>query len=259
MGPTWGSPGADRTQVSPMLAPLTLLSGTFCQDNKSSTNICHPWSVSVPNSVSCVMIRVNCVSFTMVAAGAQSAQLGIGGLWAWYDLGQNVWVGFEHLQVWVLTCHEVGWSNFDNCLRIMLCSVETWVLFSTAVKRGQHFYPPGIFHDGQLNYLPVGSNCDFSGHFNTQVFAPCEPCKSLNIAHIGNAGWLIRQNQFHWLLRMYAMISLAGGMTKIYLWDLQSKPWLLRSCWEKRLGFSSAFIDLSINTRTFVATWLMYC
>ena len=27
MGPTWGPPGADRTQVSPMLAPWTLLSG----------------------------------------------------------------------------------------------------------------------------------------------------------------------------------------------------------------------------------------
>ena len=27
MGPTWGPSGADRTQVGPMLAPLTLLSG----------------------------------------------------------------------------------------------------------------------------------------------------------------------------------------------------------------------------------------
>ena len=29
MGPTWGPSGADRTQVGPMLAPWTLLSGTF--------------------------------------------------------------------------------------------------------------------------------------------------------------------------------------------------------------------------------------
>ena len=28
MGPTWGPPGADRTQVGPMLAPRTLLSGS---------------------------------------------------------------------------------------------------------------------------------------------------------------------------------------------------------------------------------------
>ena len=27
MGPTWGPPGADRTQVDPMFAPWTLLSG----------------------------------------------------------------------------------------------------------------------------------------------------------------------------------------------------------------------------------------
>ena len=31
MGPTWGSSGADRTQVGPMLAPWTLLSGQYCK------------------------------------------------------------------------------------------------------------------------------------------------------------------------------------------------------------------------------------
>ena len=30
MGPTWGPSGADRTQVGPMLAPWTLLSGILC-------------------------------------------------------------------------------------------------------------------------------------------------------------------------------------------------------------------------------------
>ena len=30
MGPTWGPSGADRTQVGPMLAPWTLLSGLAC-------------------------------------------------------------------------------------------------------------------------------------------------------------------------------------------------------------------------------------
>ena len=34
MGPTWGPSGADRTQVGPMLAPWTLLSGDVC--------VCHP-------------------------------------------------------------------------------------------------------------------------------------------------------------------------------------------------------------------------
>ena len=32
MGPTWGSSGADRTQVGPMLAPWTLLSGLWRHD-----------------------------------------------------------------------------------------------------------------------------------------------------------------------------------------------------------------------------------
>ena len=33
MGPTWGLPGAARSQVGPMLAPWTLLSGRICHSN----------------------------------------------------------------------------------------------------------------------------------------------------------------------------------------------------------------------------------
>ena len=77
------------------------------------------------------MIRVNCVRFNMTAADAQVAQLDIGGLWAWYDLGLNVWVGFERVHVWVLKCHSVLWPIFDSCLRMVLCNVDTWVLVST--------------------------------------------------------------------------------------------------------------------------------
>ena len=35
MGPTWGPSGASRTQVSPMLAPWTLLSGICMQTNST--------------------------------------------------------------------------------------------------------------------------------------------------------------------------------------------------------------------------------
>ena len=34
MGPTWGPSGADRTQVGPLLAPWTLLSGFGCWQNR---------------------------------------------------------------------------------------------------------------------------------------------------------------------------------------------------------------------------------
>ena len=34
MGPTWGPSGADRTQVGPMLAPSTLLSGMISEGNR---------------------------------------------------------------------------------------------------------------------------------------------------------------------------------------------------------------------------------
>ena len=49
LGPTWGPPGADRTQVSPMLATWTLLSGllTFlymsCSTYLSHTHILFPF------------------------------------------------------------------------------------------------------------------------------------------------------------------------------------------------------------------------
>ena len=39
MGPTWGSTGADRTQVGPMLAPRTLLSGTLFTCKRYSLNL----------------------------------------------------------------------------------------------------------------------------------------------------------------------------------------------------------------------------
>ena len=71
-----------------------------------------------------VMIQVNCVTFNMTAADVQSRQLGYRSLWACYTLGLNVWVGFEHLQVWVLTCPLVVWPNFDSRLRI-ICAMWT--------------------------------------------------------------------------------------------------------------------------------------
>ena len=40
MGPTWGPSGADRTQVGPMLAPWTLLSGQSCNYVESDCRKC---------------------------------------------------------------------------------------------------------------------------------------------------------------------------------------------------------------------------
>ena len=52
MGPTWGSSGADRSQVGPMLAPWTLLSG-MCWTSVS--NIVH-WKNVHQLSLHCVAI-----------------------------------------------------------------------------------------------------------------------------------------------------------------------------------------------------------
>ena len=57
MGPTWDPPGADRTQVGPMLAPWTLLSGYATKNVRLKSKIampievcvrCYLWSYIVP-------------------------------------------------------------------------------------------------------------------------------------------------------------------------------------------------------------------
>ena len=75
-------------------------------------------------------VRVNCDRFNMTAADAQSQKMDIRSLWAWYTLGLNIYVGLEHLQVCVLTCHLMGRPDIDSWLQIILCNMETWVLFS---------------------------------------------------------------------------------------------------------------------------------
>ena len=52
MGPTWCPPGTDRTQVGPMVAPWTLLSGMLVCKQVSSTGTsnyitCYLWNVNV--------------------------------------------------------------------------------------------------------------------------------------------------------------------------------------------------------------------
>ena len=62
MGPTWGPPGADRTQVGPMLAPWTMLSGSLFLKINSKENIkaphcwpymrgIHQWLVDSPSQM----------------------------------------------------------------------------------------------------------------------------------------------------------------------------------------------------------------
>ena len=71
MGPTWGPSGADRTQVGPMLAPWTLLSGLLplqCQaditesefkyNNLRSENICKMATTSFQSQ--CVEQQILC-------------------------------------------------------------------------------------------------------------------------------------------------------------------------------------------------------
>ena len=63
MGPTWGPSGTDRTQVGPMLAPWTLLSGE--SSTKTDTHILSTHSTSFENAVlkTSVHLRLICHDF----------------------------------------------------------------------------------------------------------------------------------------------------------------------------------------------------
>ena len=49
MRPTWGPSGADMTQVGPMLAPWTLLSGITCHSLHINHSITMPWNLTLSN------------------------------------------------------------------------------------------------------------------------------------------------------------------------------------------------------------------
>ena len=64
MGPTWGPSGADRTQVGPMLAPWTFLSGIFCVHNQLFTGPSHVQLLSISDLCLKLSNDYKCYFFT---------------------------------------------------------------------------------------------------------------------------------------------------------------------------------------------------
>ena len=77
MGPTWGPSGADRTQVGPMLAPWTLLSGKLIV-------VIGGWDISCKNALRWMSLDLIYDKSTMVLAMADRQQAII---WANIDQG----------------------------------------------------------------------------------------------------------------------------------------------------------------------------
>ena len=93
MGPTWGPPGADRTQVGPMLAPWSLLSG-----------VCHRSCFDLL----CWVFRDSFALFTHVLQGcfvssgaveyaAQQSLLGLHTILTPCHVVTQVWVGCDRI------------------------------------------------------------------------------------------------------------------------------------------------------------------
>ena len=68
MGPTWGPPGFCRPQMGPMLAPLTLLSGSRCY-GKWHQSI-HNWRDGIEGLILCDLVshfeQRNCLSGSII-------------------------------------------------------------------------------------------------------------------------------------------------------------------------------------------------
>ena len=95
-GPTWGTSGTDRTQVGPMLAPWTLLSGNPrppTQVNDSTI------TRSVHDEIPRVCILVNSVKFQNIFMGMNCLQLNS---WACYRLDARPWIQLSSQKIYRL-------------------------------------------------------------------------------------------------------------------------------------------------------------
>ena len=100
MGPTWGPSGADRTQVGPMLAPWTLLSGLLCHDDIKT------WK--------CISGREGTKGFSLQRT--TNAELWFSSCWT---NSQSYW------------CFEVPWLGLQRYIRIftLFVNMKSWYIF----------------------------------------------------------------------------------------------------------------------------------
>ena len=80
-GPKWGPSGADRTQVGPMLAPWTLLSGMFWWlKSQLWSHNASAWELSANHMLQCITMQVYKTSHPIVHYNAYA-------VWQWKQYG----------------------------------------------------------------------------------------------------------------------------------------------------------------------------
>ena len=133
MGPTWGPSGADRTQVGPMLAPWTLLSGlasnNWFHGMKSCFNYTrlHNNNILSSNFRRCVGCKVYC-KILKFEFKKKKKNCNFYFVWFW------LWILYESL-VWVI----IGWQGVSFNAGILVVLVESDLLLMKAWSCGHHW------------------------------------------------------------------------------------------------------------------------
>ena len=117
MGPTWCPSGADRTQVGPMLAPWTLLSGFICLENSKFIFLFHTISLGQNDAGSSNPYswkRRSCFSYIVSSLAADVlAKQEPGHRQPWYW-----WSSYGVLRNQHFKCTASGWNrviSFELC------------------------------------------------------------------------------------------------------------------------------------------------
>ena len=124
MGPTWGPSGADRTQVGPMLAPWTLLSGTslFTSNTFNSSPPGQNGHHFTNNNCRCIFVKENFCSLIKIAQkfvpkGPVDYNPALIKIMAWR------WIGDKPLSEPMLTWFT---ETYMRQLKHICATVEVW-------------------------------------------------------------------------------------------------------------------------------------
>ena len=133
MGPTWGPSGADRTQVGPMLAPITLLSGNYHVKDITLITPCQGitrWVKVIKHIVDVITYLANVITHLVTSVMYMKLQL--------HFFKSDLGIADEELSWWIrarLQCLQYL-SNGDRYQSLAIschshhCLVQGWGLLS---------------------------------------------------------------------------------------------------------------------------------
>ena len=119
MGPTWGPSGSCRPQMVPMLAPWTLLSGSYCNQARGCSSLGERWFDAHSG------INAERLTFHQAVTGYQDSFVE-----SWpFTLGvnTNIWLNVIFGRNETLSCHDDAVRQYVMAIRVIdsTCSLES--------------------------------------------------------------------------------------------------------------------------------------